>query len=463
MRDTDVPQVTRHSKSEDFFPPDVDHDEREFDFESFEKRWVTRLRVLWSKRTFLGRAAACGLACGIVIALALHSEYQSSVQLMPPDGQSGSGMAMLAALTAKTGGAIGGLAGDLLGVKGSGDLFVGMLRTRTVEDRLIEKFELKKTYGSKLEEDARKNLERNTSISADRKSGIITITVTDRDPQRAAALAKAYVDELDALVSQVSVSAARRERMFLEDRLKAVKVDLDQASQDLSQFSSKNATIDLKEQGRAMVEGAAKLQGELIAAESELKGLLQIYAPNNVRVRSVQARVSELRSELGKIGGSAEPGNAAEGGASDAYPSIRQLPILAVTYADLYRRTKVQESVYETLTQEYELAKVQEAKETPSVRILDEPLVPERKSFPPRTLITLFCGILAFCGSVLWVLAQDKWREIDPSRPSKIFAEEMLHSVASKMPWSPPNGSRLHAATHQAWVRLVGRSENSPE
>src|SRR5207248_176243 len=155
----------------------------------------------------------------------------------------------------------------------------------------------------------------------DRKSGIITITVTDRDPHRAAALAQAYVNELDALVAQVSVSSARRERMFLEERLKAVKIDLDQASQDLSQFSSKNGTIDLKEQGRAMVEGAAKLQGELIAAESELKGLMQIYAPNNVRVRSVQARVTELRSDLDKIGGSPDAENAAADAKSAAYSS----------------------------------------------------------------------------------------------------------------------------------------------
>src|SRR5438874_1572986 len=219
-----MPQTTRQSNSDHLFTEDInERDEREFDFDSFEERWITRLRLLRSRWKLLSKLVACGLISGIVIALLLRSEYQSSVELMPPDGQSGSGMAMLAALTAKTGGAISGLAGDLLGVKGSGDLFVGMLRTRTVENRLIEKFDLKKAYRLKLEEDARKNLEKNTGISADRKSGIITITVTDRDPHRAAALAQAYVNELDALVAQVSVSSARRERMFLEERLKAVK------------------------------------------------------------------------------------------------------------------------------------------------------------------------------------------------------------------------------------------------
>src|SRR5438445_2933317 len=169
-----------------------------------------------------------------------------------------------------------------------------------------------------------------------------------------------------------------------------------------------------------MVDAAATLMGELIAAESELKGLEQIYTPNNVRVRSVRARIAELRKQLEKMGGKegTETNNSAT--ASDSlYPSIRKLPLLGVTYADLYRRTKIQEAVYETLTQEYELAKVQEAKETPTVRILDEPAVPERKSFPPRTLITLGFGFLAFCAGVLLALGQSKWQQIDSARPAK--------------------------------------------
>src|SRR4029077_17838323 len=139
----------------------------------------------------------------------------------------------------------------------------------------------KKVFGTKLDEDARKELSQNTGASEDRKSGIITLTVIDRDRQRARAMATAYVEELNRLVSELSTSSAHRERVFLEERLKAVKQELDIASGEFSQFASQNSAINIPEQGKAMVEEAALLQGQLIAAESELKGLSEIYTANN--------------------------------------------------------------------------------------------------------------------------------------------------------------------------------------
>jgi len=210
-------------------------------------------------------------------------------------------------------------------------------------------------------------------------------SVIDRDPRRAAAIAQAYVEELERLVSELSTSAAHRERVFLEERLKVVKAELDRASTEFSRFASQNAAINIPEQGKAMVEAAAALQGHLIAAESELKGLSEIYTPNNVRVRAVEARVGELRHQLEKPGGNADAGHARDAGDEpSAYPSIRELPLLGVTYADLLRQTRIQETVYETLTQQYELAKVEEAKETPSVKVLDSASVPEIKIYPPH-------------------------------------------------------------------------------
>ncbi len=371
---------------------------------------------------------------------------------------------MFAALAARTGTGLGGGAGDFFGLKSSGALFIGILRSRTVENRLSERFNLKKVYGARLEVDARRKLAENTTISEDHKSGIITITVTDSDPKRAAAIAQAYVEELDRLVAELSTSAAHRERVFLEERLKAVKEDLDQASREFSQFASKNLAIDIKEQGKAMVEAAATLQGQLIAAESEMKGLQEIYTSNNVRVRSVGARIAELRHQLEKLGGNTatDSGNSANTGDSQ-YPSIRKLPILGVTYADLYRRTRIQEVVYETLTQQYELAKVQEAKETPSVKVLDAPAVPERKSFPPRLLIMFLCTFFAFAWGVVWVLGRTRWEETNANDPGKALASDVFRTVNASMPWAPPNGSRFQAVTHGVWVKLVRRSELAKE
>jgi len=425
---------------------------------------IQRLRLLWERRRTLIRSAIAGLLFGTLFAFLLPKRFEATTQLMPPDSESSSGIAMMAALTARSGSGLGAIAGDLLGVKSSGALFIGILRSRTVEDRLIERFELRKVYGTRLDETARRKLAEKTSISEDRKSGIITITVTDNDPKRAAAMAQAYVFELDRLVAQVSTFSARREREFLEERLKAVQVDLENAEKEFSQFASKNNAIDIKEQGRTMVEAAAALEGQLIAAKSELEGLKQIYTDNNVRVRAIRARVTELQSQLEKIGGKGENASSTDNVQGDPlYPSIRKLPLLGVAFADLYRRTKVQEAVFEALTQQYELAKVQEAKETPSVKVLDDARVPEKKSFPPRLLIIFLCTFLSIAGAVAFTLGQARWTEVDPADPGKVLALEVFESVKARMPWSTPNGSAVHAATHKVWIRLVRRNGHAEE
>lgn len=392
--------------------------------------------LLWEHRRFLGRAAVWGLALSTIMAFVIPKRYESTTRLMPPDTQSSSGMAMMmAAMSGKAGAGTGlsSLAGDLLGMKSSGDLFIDILHSRTVEDRLVDRFDLRRVYGDKYWEDTRKDLAQKTLISADRKSGVLTVTVTDRDPHRAAQMAQAYVEELDRLVAKVSTSAARRQRIFIEERLKTVKSDLDTVSQQFSDYASKNATIDVPAQGKAMLEGAARLEGELIAAKSELEGLEQIYTPNNARVRSVQARVDELQRQLHQLGGDipGSPADSAASGTEQDFPSIRKLPQLAVKWTDLYRQTKIQETVYELLTQQYELAKIEEAKEIPVVKVLDPADVPERKSFPPRALLGLLGMVMAFLGAGTWILAKHEWDSTIESNPHKAFLREVGTSIRS--------------------------------
>ena len=417
---------------------------------------IARLRLLWDQRRFLFRGAGCGLLVATLIAFLITKRYESTARLMPPDTQSSSSMALMAGLATRTGSGLGTFAGDLLGLKSTGALFVGIVRSRTVQDRLIERFDLRKVYGTRLWESARKELAENTSILEDRKSGIITVTVTDRSPQRAAAIAQAYVEELNRLVAELTTSAAHRERVFLEERLKAVKQDLDAAAKDFSEFASKNTAIDIKEQGRAMVEAAATLQGQLIAAQSEVEGLKQIYTDNNVRVRAVRARIAELQKQLEKLRGKDAGSNAAASqGADSLYPSIRKLPLLGVTYADLYRRTKIQETVFELLTQQYELAKVQEAKETPSVKVLDAANVPEAKSFPPRLLIMFLGTFLSFAAAVVWVMASARWEKVDPQDPAKQLAQEVFQTLKAEIPRAAQNGTRLRAVANSVWSRFA--------
>lgn len=401
---------------------------------------LPHLRLLWDSRRFLCRVAIYAFLASTVIAFLIPVRFQSTTRLMPPDTLSESGLGMMAALAGRAGAnGIGGLASDLLGVKSSGALFVGILGSETVRDGLIDEFHLKQVYHDSKIEDARNDLAERTDVSEDRKSGIITIAVTDHDAKRAAAMARSYVDELDQLVAQVSTSSARRERIFLEGRLQNVKTDLDLAARNFSDFASKNTAIDIPEQGKAMVEAAAGLQGELIAAQSELSGLRAIYSDNNVRVRTVEARVNELDKKLNEIGSGGTPGGGLS--ANSVYPSIRKLPLLGVTYADLYRQTKIQETVYELLTQQYELAKVEEAKEIPTVKVLDAAIVPTKKTFPPRTVIVLLGTMLGITAAMTWVLGKTRWDAVDAGDPRKQFAVEVYTTVRARVLGFPRNGA----------------------
>jgi uncharacterized protein involved in exopolysaccharide biosynthesis len=410
-------------------------------------RMIARLSLLWNERRFLARCTLAGFAASIVIVLLIPVRFTSTTRLMPPEQSSSSGIAaMLASVTSGGTSALGALGGDLLGLKTSGDLFLGVLRSRSIQDALVAKFDLRKVYGINSWEDARKQLEKRTDVTADRKSGIITIVVQDHDRQLATSLAAEYVAQLDRVVTSMNNSSAHKERVFLERRLVQVDQDLEDSEQDFSKFASKNTAIDIKEQGKSMIEAAALVEGQLIAAQTELQSLRQLYTENNVRVRATEARVEELRRQLQKLGGSARPTpdstpdteTSAESGTSqDHPPTIRELPALGVPYADLLRRVKVQEALFETLTKEYELAKIDEAKESLSVKVLDPANLPERKSYPPRTILVFLFTVLTFGGAIAWVFVKTRWHRIDPHDPGKMLAQEIFGTITSRWPRKP--------------------------
>jgi capsule polysaccharide export protein KpsE/RkpR len=372
---------------------------------------------------------------GSLIAILIPSKYESTAHIMPPE-QADSG-ALLSLLAGRGGGGgesaspgLASLAGNFLGMTNKGALFVELVRSRTVEDHLIDRFALQKVYWDRYKQDARKTLEKRTAVEEDRKSGVISITVTDTRPERARDMAQAYVEELDRLVSQVSTSSARRERMFIEQRLVTVKKDLEDAEHQFSAFASQKGTPDIKEQGKAMVESAALLQGQVIAVQSELQGLEQIYTSNNVRVRSLRARLGELQSQLQKLGGT-DASLAADASAPDAmYPSIRQLPLLGVQWADLYRRMKIQETVFELLNQQYELTRIQEAKEIPTIRVIDPANLPEKKSWPPRLLIIFTLTTLSLLVAAICIVGSSYWQKGDPHDPAKLLINQMWKATS---------------------------------
>jgi capsule polysaccharide export protein KpsE/RkpR len=242
--------------------------------------------------------------------------------------------------------------------------------------------------------------------------------------------------------------------LFLEKRLQGAKSDLEKAQLQLSEFSSTHSTIDLKEQTRATVDAASRLESQLIVEHSGLDSLRQTYGDDNIRVRSAQARIAVLQSEIEKMSGSSKAlpaegsatasDDAASSRGDELYPPLRQLPRLAVPYANLYRQVQVQESVYELLTQQFELARIQEAKDVPVVSVIDAPGIPEKKSFPHRlTLAALFTLASIAVASVV-ILLQGSWQRLSVTDPRRALALEIATNLRQHLTgWLPrPEGVR---------------------
>ena len=430
--------------------------------------WVTNASILWEKRRFLVRVVAVSLVVGLGIAFVIPKKYKAVASIMPPDS-SGSSAAVLAALAGHAlggFGGLGGLAGSLFGGRTSSALFVDLLHSGTVSGHLIDRFNLQHAYHKRYRVDTAKYLAHHTTVVDDKKSGVITITVEDSDPHRARDLAQGYLDELNLLVTRTNTSSAHQERVFIERRLQSVQGELERAQLDLSQFSSTHATIDIKEQTRAMVDAAARLQAQLIVGQSEVDSLRQIYGDGNVRVRAAEARVAALQGQLVKMSGSSAPLPAADHGdnagansaeisagtstTNELYPPLRQLPRLAVPYADLYRRVRVQETVFELLTQQYEMARLQEARDVPIVSIIDVPGVPEKKSFPPRLVVALLLTCLSTLAAAASSIAKHRWNNMSNTDPRKVLANDVLIAF----------GARLRAVRS---VARRGQERSSPE
>lgn len=384
--------------------------------------------LLWRRRAFLWRVTYRAVLVAVVVSLLLPKRYESTIQLMPPDSNAGAGM--LAALMGRAGG-VGALAGDLLGAQSSSAVTVAVLNSRSVQDRIIDRFDLRKEYKDRTYIEARRDLGDYTVVTEDRKSGVIKLSVLDKDPRRAQQMARAYFEEVNRLLAEVSTSAARRQREFIEQRLKTAKSELDTSARLFSEFASQNSMADATEQTKAMVTATAELQGRMIAAQSELEGLQQIYTSENVRVRSAAARVAELKRELDKMAGVPSSSASKTSTEPKLYPSLKELPLLGVRWADLYRNAKVHETVYELLTQQYELARIEEAKEIPTLKLLDVPDLPEKKSTPHRSIIVAVTLLLAVLFSSAWVITSDVWQAINDENAYK----RLLRDVGSQAAW----------------------------
>ena len=389
--------------------------------------WTQAFYRLWLQRASIGRWVVVGFLLSLLVAWR-YPKFESGVQIMPPDGAPSGLAALLPALSKSPGFAN---LGDLMGAKTTGAVFMKVLESRSVQDHLIEKFDLRKHYHTELWDDTRQKLTSRTSITDDKKSGVIGVSVRDHDPKLAMDLAQGYVDELNAVMTRVSTSAARREREFIEKRLADEKSQLQESEQQFSHFASANMALNVPEQTRVTVEAAARLQGELIATRAQLEGLRQTYTDENIRVKSAQAHINELERELNRIN-SGRDSSASSQDASNPYPSVRSLPILGVKWADLYRDTKIRETVVELLTQQYEMARIQEAKDIATAKVLDPPSTPERRRPSWVVLVvgvTFMFTLLACAGYLL----KDLWERWDHNDPRRMLLAQVFQSGPGRL------------------------------
>ena len=407
-----------------------------------DSTWIPRTLLLWRNRRLLFRVTATALLVSLGIAFSIPKQYKSTTSISPPDQQHSNAM-MLAAIAARSGGlgALGSIAGGLIGGHSTADFLIDLLRSGTVGGHLIDRFDLQHVYRKKYRMDAAKHLAHCTKITENKKSGVITIEVVDTDRVRARDIAQGYLDELNSIVFRTNTSSAHLEREFIEKRLKGVQRDLEDAQLRLSDFSSKNTAVDIREQTRALVDAGARLQAQLLAEQAGLQSVKQIYGDGNVRVRESEARITSLRKDLSKMAGSSQnPASERDTSAAmnegELYPPLRQLPRLGVDYANLYRRVRVQETLYELLTQQYEMARIEEAKDLPAVTVIDAPGIAEKKSYPPRLWLTLALTFLVFAFTSASLLIHDHWLQLDARDPLKELAAEILPVFQRRLRWA---------------------------
>ncbi len=347
------------------------------------------------KRIVLGVPFAVAIAAAI-ISLLMSNIYTGTTRILAPQQSASAASALLSQLGGAVGG-LGGAAGGALGIRNPNDLYVGMLKSRTVADNIITRFNLDKSFDEDYLSNTRRRLANVTTITAGRE-GIITIEVDDKDPKRAADLANAYVDELKRLTKVLAVTEASQRRLFFEQQLVQAKDNLTATEIAARQGLQKGGLAQVDAQGRSMIEVTARLRAQISAKEVQLGAMRTFAAEGNPELQRVQEEIQALRRELSRIEGSSPIGAVARGDVS-GNSGLDNLGRL--------RDVKYYEFLYELLAKQYELAKIDEAKDATVVQVMDKAIEPDRKSKPKRTLIVLLSMFVALFVSILWAFVQE--------------------------------------------------------
>lgn len=350
-------------------------------------------RVIVKRRRLVAGLCLSAVLTALVVSLLMPKIYESTATLLPQlESKEAGGLGALLAATG-AGGAAQGLGISLPGMPATPtDIFVAMLKSRIMEDDVIEMFNLKELFNEKTMQDTRKELENNTRITVS-KEKVIKITVEATNPQLAADMANFYASNLDRLNRTVNVGKAGQNRAFIERRLAETHVNLVKAEEALKDFQTQNKTVAVEAQSKAMIEAAAMIQGQITAQEVQLQVMRSYLSPDNPELTRVRSGIEELNKQLhllesGKGGKGMLPGNR-------LHPAMVTVPGLALEYGRHLRQLKVQETLYTLLTSQDEQAKLAEARDTPTVQVLDPAVPAEKKSKPRIGLNMIIAGVLA--------------------------------------------------------------------
>ena len=344
------------------------------------------------KKLILGITLGAAVLTAI-ISLLLPPIYKAETKILAPQqGSSG----MTSQFLSQLGGAAG-LLGVALPVKTPNELYIDMLKSRTVLDRIIDRFHLMKAYKKKYREDARKNLLQALNAQEQKRSGIVSVLVEDRDPQKAADMANAFVEELKALSGGLAVTEAAQRRLFFEEQLKGTKVALVMAEEAIKGFQEKTGALQIDSQAKAMIEGIANLKAMIAAKEVQLKVLRSYATLQNPDLQKIEEELRGLKAEMSKL----EAGG--EGGYSTLMPTGR-MPEVGTGYYRRLRDLKFNETLYELLAKQYEMAKLDEARDAAIIQVIDLAVPPERRVRPRRTLMVLVASITALFLSTFFAI-----------------------------------------------------------
>ena len=385
-----------------------DKQEKEFHF-------LELLILLSSHRRFiLGCTLGFAVVTSIVVAL-LPNKYTAETIVLPP-GQSSSASAALSQLAFSP--ALASMAGASLGIKNPGEMYVSLFRTQNVQNAMIQHFGLMERYHTKKWSDARRIFSRYARVSLGAKDGLITISVTDSDPTFAAEMANGYVDQFRKLSASLAITEASQRRAFLQQQLLEAKQNLTAAEDAMKRTQVATGILQVDSQARLLIESAASLRAQIVGKEVELRAMHSSGTDQNPQIVTAEEELSALRSQLAKLTGNSDTST------SDIIVSKGKIPEASLEYLRKLRELRYYETIDEIIARQFEMAKLDEARQGTIIQVADPATTPDNHSSPKRTISVLLASFIGFCAACWWCIVRAKLGSMneDPLRQGRLSA-----------------------------------------